>query len=112
MSSKKNYQARRSQFQPVGRDRHIVVRGVQRDKPDLRKLSRVVIELAPQFAPSHVANILALVREQYFDGLAIMRVQDNYVVQWGDADGKRPLRTAKKTLAPEFDRSAPVSSRA
>lgn len=46
MSSKKKYQARRNQFQPVGRDRHIVVRGVQRDKPDLRKLSRVVIELA------------------------------------------------------------------
>lgn len=67
---------------------------------------RVVIELAPQFAPNHVANILALVREQYFDGLAIMRVQDNYVVQWGDADGKRPLRAAKKTLTAEFDRSA------
>lgn len=46
MSSKKKYRVRRSQAQPVGRDRHIVVRGVQRDKPDLRKLSRVVIELA------------------------------------------------------------------
>lgn len=67
---------------------------------------RVVIELAPQFAPNHVANIVALVREQYFDGLAIMRAQDNYVVQWGDADGKRQIRTAKKTLAAEFDRPA------
>jgi peptidylprolyl isomerase len=67
---------------------------------------RVVIELAPQFAPNHVANILALVRENYFDGLAVMRAQDNYVVQWGDADGKRVIRSAKKTLAAEFDRPA------
>ena len=65
---------------------------------------RVIIELAPQFAPRHVANIIALVREGYFDGLAIMRVQDNYVVQWGDADNKRSIRTAKKTLNAEFDR--------
>jgi peptidylprolyl isomerase len=67
---------------------------------------RVVIELAPEFAPRHVANILALVRERYFDGLAFMRSQDNYVVQWGDADGKRAIHTAKKTLAAEFTRSA------
>jgi peptidylprolyl isomerase len=67
---------------------------------------RVIIELAPEFAPHHVANILALVREHYFDGLAFMRSQDNYVVQWGDADGKREIRTAKKTLPAEFARPA------
>jgi peptidylprolyl isomerase len=67
---------------------------------------RVIIELAPEFAPNHVANIVTLVREAYFDGLAIMRVQDNYVAQWGDADSKRQLRTAKKTLRAEFDRPA------
>ena len=67
---------------------------------------RVIIELAPEFAPRHVANILALVREGYFNGLAIMRVQDNYVVQWGDAEGTREIRTAKKTLDAEFDRPA------
>lgn len=38
---------------------------------------RVVIELAPEFAPKHVANVKALVREGYFDGLVILRVQDN-----------------------------------
>src|SRR2546430_10145090 len=42
---------------------------------------RVVIELAPQFAPHHVANVEALARGHYFDGLAVMRAQDNYVVQ-------------------------------
>src|SRR2546430_16749878 len=50
---------------------------------------RVVIELAPQFAPHHVANVQALARGHYFDGLWIMRAQDNYVVQWGDPDGKK-----------------------
>ena len=34
---------------------------------------RVVIELAPDFAPQHVANVKALAREGYFDGLAIIR---------------------------------------
>ena len=27
-------------------------------------------------------------RERYFDGLAVIRAQDNYVVQWGDPDGE------------------------
>jgi peptidylprolyl isomerase len=65
---------------------------------------RVVIELAPQFAPNHVTNVLALARGRYFDGLAIMRAQDNYVVQWGDPDARKPLGTAHRTLAAEFER--------
>src|SRR6516165_4982104 len=66
---------------------------------------RVVIELMPQFAPNHVANVLALTRGRYFDGLAIVRSQDNYVVQWGDPAGnKKPVGTAHRTLAAEFER--------
>lgn len=69
---------------------------------------RVVIELAPAFAPLHAANIKALAREKYFDGLAIVRVQENYVVQWGDPAEdearQRPIRTARTALPPEFDR--------
>ncbi len=65
---------------------------------------RVVIELMPQFAPSHVANVLALTRGRYFDGLAIVRSQDNYVVQWGDPDGRKPVGAAHRTLAAEFER--------
>lgn len=67
---------------------------------------RVIIELAPAFAPQHVASIKALVREGYFDGLAIIRSQDNYVVQWGDPTEKRPIRTTKRTLPAEFVTSA------
>ncbi len=71
---------------------------------------RVVIELAPGFAPRHVANVKALAREHYFDGLAVLRSQDNYVVQWGDPDAddpgtRRPIRGAERTLAAEFDRA-------
>ena len=72
---------------------------------------RVVIELAPNFAPQHVENIKALVREKYFDGLFVLRVQDNFVAQWGDPDAadekkQRPIKSAKRTLAPEFTRAS------
>jgi peptidylprolyl isomerase len=72
---------------------------------------RVIIELSPQFAPRHVANIKTLVREKYFDGLAILRSQDNYVVQWGDPnaeakpgdkDQPHSFGSAQKALAPEY----------
>jgi len=70
---------------------------------------RVVIELAPAFAPQHVANVKALAREHYFDGLAVIRLQDNYVVQWADPNGDKPdlarkIQKAKPTLPAEFDR--------
>jgi peptidylprolyl isomerase len=65
---------------------------------------RVIIELAPDFAPNHVANIATLAREHYFDGLAVVREQEDYVAQWADPDGKRPLGSAKKALKAEFDR--------
>ena len=72
---------------------------------------RVVIELAPAFAPRHVANIRALAREQYYDGLAILRVQENYVVQWGDpasddASKARAMKDASRALPPEFVRAS------
>ncbi len=63
---------------------------------------RVVIELAPDFAPKNVENIKKLVREGYFDGLAMIRSQDNYVAQWGDADEKREFKTAAKKVDGEF----------
>jgi len=69
---------------------------------------RVVIELAPDFAPAHVANIRTLAHEHYWDGLSINRSQDNFVVQWGDPaedDAKRKsLGSAKAHLPAEFTR--------
>lgn len=68
---------------------------------------RVVFELAPDYAPAHVANIKTLLREHYFDGLAILRVHDNYVVQWGDPAGgeegkARSFGTARRSVPGEF----------
>jgi peptidylprolyl isomerase len=45
---------------------------------------RVVIQLAPGLAPVHVANIRALARAGWWNGGRIVRVQDNYVVQWSN----------------------------
>jgi peptidylprolyl isomerase len=68
---------------------------------------RVVIELAPSFAPRHVANIRAMVRAGLFDGGAIVRSQDNYVVQWqareGDSLSSGTIATA---LPQEFEVSS------
>ncbi|GAB2512537.1 peptidylprolyl isomerase [Lysobacter humi (ex Lee et al. 2017)] len=68
---------------------------------------RIVIELAPQFAPEHVANIRALAKGRFWNGLSINRSQDGFVVQWGDpeeAEGKRrPLGAAKAKLPAEVE---------
>ena len=70
---------------------------------------RVIIELAPAFAPRVVANIKTLVRAGYFDGLAVIRSHDNYVAQWGDPDDKRPLGNAQAKIAPEWTRGFDAS---
>ena len=51
---------------------------------------QVIIELAPRFAPHHAANIRALAHGGFYDNLAIVRVQDNFVTQWGDPNGDDP----------------------
>ena len=73
---------------------------------------RVVIELSAAYAPAHAANIRTLVREGYFDGLPILRSQDNYVVQWGDPEAEnvepgkaRAMKQGKRSLAPEYTRA-------
>jgi peptidylprolyl isomerase len=72
---------------------------------------RVVIELAPEFAPQNIANIKTMVKEQYFDGLAMLRSQDNYVAQWGDPNSEttpKPLGSAKAKVVGEF--TVPMSN--
>jgi len=58
---------------------------------ELKNGSRVVIQLAPAFAPVHVANIRALAKAHWWDKASIYRVQDNYVVQWGKNESDDPL---------------------
>ena len=75
---------------------------------DLPK-GRVVILLAPGFAPKTIANLKALAHEKYFDDSAIVRSQDNYVVQWSQENKEK--KAAKATLKGyvEFERPASPS---
>ena len=57
---------------------------------ELANGGRVVIQLAPAFAPVHVGNIKALARGGYWNGASVYRVQDNYVAQWGLNKSDKP----------------------
>ena len=51
----------------------------------------VVIQLIPApFSQGWVENIRLLSRSSWYDGTSINRVQDNYVVQWGDPNYDNP----------------------
>jgi cyclophilin family peptidyl-prolyl cis-trans isomerase len=53
---------------------------------------RVVIQLIPApFSQGWVGNIRTLAAAKFWDGTSVNRVQDNYVVQWGDASEKKAL---------------------
>jgi peptidylprolyl isomerase len=58
--------------------------------PDAKgKARRVVIQLMPApFSQGWVGNIRKLAAARFWDGTAVNRVQDNYVVQWGDPDAE------------------------
>ena len=51
------------------------------------KDGRVVIELRPDLAPKHVAQIKKLAREGKYDGVVFHRVIDGFMAQTGDPDG-------------------------
>jgi peptidylprolyl isomerase len=73
---------------------------------DLKSGGRVVVQLAPAFAPVHVANIKALAKGNYWDGATVYRVQDNYVAQWGrnESDKAFPAGVVAKPPA-EYTRA-------
>ncbi|MEN9682765.1 MAG: hypothetical protein RLZZ427_516 [Pseudomonadota bacterium] len=77
------------------------------------KARRVVIQLLPPpFSQGWIDNIRTLAAAHWWDGLAVTRVQDNYVAQWGDPDGEdkakaRPLPPGLNVV-PEQDYTAPL----
>ena len=74
---------------------------------DLASGKRVVIQLAPQFAPVHVANIRAMARSGYWAKATIYRVVDNWVTQWGLGDGPFPTPPGIVARPPEeYERGA------
>lgn len=73
--------------------------------PDAKgKPRRVVIQLMPPpFSQGWIGNIRKLAAAHWWDGLNINRVQDNYVVQWGDANAEdankaKPLPAGLATM--------------
>lgn len=64
---------------------------------------RVVIATSPDYAPIHSSNLSELAQEGFYDGLNIYRVQENYVVQWGDIDETKDTKRGKRGIAAEFE---------
>lgn len=77
---------------------------------DLREVNgtparRVTIELAPAFAPIHVANIRAFARAGWWNRSGVYRVQDNYVAQWGNGETAKGMPAGVIPVPPaEYDR--------
>ncbi len=88
--------------------------------PDSKgKPRRVVIQLMPApFSQGWVSNIRKLAAAHWWDGTSINRVQDNYVVQWGDATEKRALPNglavveAKEYVTPDWPNKNRIFARA
>jgi cyclophilin family peptidyl-prolyl cis-trans isomerase len=60
------------------------------------KPRRVIIQLAPApLAQGWVGNIRTLAKAHWYDGISVVRVQDNYVTQWGDPDGEDAAKAKK-----------------
>jgi len=60
---------------------------------------RVVIQLMPPpFSQGWIRNIRKLAAAHWWDGTSINRVQDKYVVQWGDASEKKALPEGLETV--------------
>ena len=67
----------------------------------LRSGNQVFIRLAPRYAPAHVVNLRKLAEAHWWDGTSVVRVQDNYVTQWGSEKPLPPL--VIENPPPEFE---------
>ena len=68
---------------------------------------RVVIEMRPDLAPNHVAQIKALARRGFYDGVPFHRVIDGFMAQTGDPTGTGTGGSGNKVKA-EFSNEAHV----
>jgi len=71
--------------------------------PDAEGNARqVVIQLMPPpFSQGWVENIKTLAAARWYDGTSVNRVQDNYVVQWGDPNYDNPESGGEAKPLPE-----------
>jgi len=63
---------------------------------------RVIVELAPQAAPVHVARIRELTRAGFYDGRSFFRVIEGFMAQTGDPLDNGTGASSLPDLEPEF----------
>ena len=66
------------------------------------KCGDVVIELRPDLAPKHVAQIKKLTRQGFYDGIVFHRVIDGFMAQTGDPTGTGTGGSELPDLPAEF----------
>jgi peptidylprolyl isomerase len=70
------------------------------------KTGRVVIQLRPDLAPNHVAQVKKLVRAHFYDGLKFHRVIPGFMAQTGDPNGDGSGGSTLPDLKAEFTKKA------
>ena len=66
------------------------------------KDGRITIRLRPDLAPKHVAQIKALVKQHFYDGIVFHRVIDGFMAQTGDPTGTGTGKSNLPNLKAEF----------
>src|ERR687890_258374 len=66
------------------------------------KDGRVVIRLRPDLAPKHVAQIKALTKRGFYDGIVFHRVIDGFMAQTGDPTGTGTGKSDLPNIPAEF----------
>ena len=69
---------------------------------------RITIELRPDLAPKHVAQIKALAREGFYDNVVFHRVIEGFMAQGGDPTGTGTGGSKKPNLKQEFSKEPHV----
>ena len=70
---------------------------------DLSSGGKVAIQLRPDVAPAHVAQVKTLVRRGFYDGLAFHRVIEGFMAQGGDPKGTGEGGSDLPDLKAEFN---------
>ncbi len=68
----------------------------------------VTIRLRPDLAPGHVAQIKALAREGFYDGVVFHRVIPGFMAQGGDPTGTGMSGSSRPNLKAEFSKEPHV----
>lgn len=69
---------------------------------------RVTIQLRPDLAPNHVAQIKSLAREGFYDNVVFHRVIEGFMAQGGDPTGTGMGGSKRPNLKQEFSREPHV----